>query len=90
MFCSALAEAAGATGRADWADAGSTHRRLPASFTCSVPRDGRWMRSWQAGEARHLAYAGDYAWVVDCMTRVGELTGEARWLDTAAKRRRGP
>jgi hypothetical protein len=84
MFCSALAEAAGATGRADWADAAVriadflvTHLRRPG--------DGRWLRSWQAGQARHLGYAGDYAWVVDCLTRVGELTGEARWLETAVE-----
>jgi hypothetical protein len=46
--------------------------------------DGRWYRSWQAeGGARHLAYAGDYAWLVDCFTRLGELTGEAVWTDRA-------
>ena len=82
MFCSALAEAAGATGRTDWTDAAVgiaeflvTHLRRPG--------DGRWLRSWHGGQARHLGYAGDYAWVVDCLTRVGELTGEARWLETA-------
>jgi uncharacterized protein YyaL (SSP411 family) len=84
MFGSALTEAAAATGRADWADAALAiaeflvgHLRRPA--------DGRWLRSWQGGEARHLAYAGDYAWVVDFLTRVGELTGTARWLDTATE-----
>jgi uncharacterized protein YyaL (SSP411 family) len=84
MFCSALAEAAGATGREDWAAAA---RRIAEFLVAHLqrPGDGRWMRSWQAGEARHLGYAGDYAWVVDCMTRVGELTGEARWLETAAQ-----
>jgi uncharacterized protein YyaL (SSP411 family) len=84
MFCSALAEAAGATGRTDWADAAVriaefllTHLRRPG--------DGRWLRSWQAGEARHLGYATDYAWTVDCLTRVGELTGAARWLELATE-----
>jgi uncharacterized protein YyaL (SSP411 family) len=84
MFCSALAEAAGATGRQDWADAAVgiatfliTHLRRGA--------DGRWLRSWQGGQARHLGYAADYAWVVDCLTRVAELTGEARWLEAAAE-----
>jgi len=83
MFCSALAEAAAATGRPDWtaaavgiADFLVTHLRRG---------DGRWMRSWQGGQARHLGYAGDYAWVVEGLTRVGELTGEARWLDTAVE-----
>jgi len=84
MFCSALAEAAGATGRRDWTDAAVGiadfllgHLRRPG--------DGRWLRSWQGGEARHLGYAADYAWVVDCLTRVGELTGEVRWLSAAAE-----
>jgi hypothetical protein len=84
MFCSALAEAAGATGRADWAEAA---RRIAEFLVLHLrrPADGRWLRSWQAGKARHLAYAGDYAWMVDCLTRVGELTGEARWLETATQ-----
>ena len=29
------------------------------------------------------AYAPDYAWLVDCCTRLAELTGEERWLDEA-------
>jgi uncharacterized protein YyaL (SSP411 family) len=84
MFCSALAEAAGATGRLDWQDGA---RRIADFLVTHLrrPSDGRWLRSWQGGEARHLGYAGDYAWVVDCLTRVGELTGEARWLEIATE-----
>jgi len=83
MFCSALAEAAGATGRADWADAAVGIAEF-LTTRLRRPGDGRWLRSWQGGVARHLGYAGDYAWVVDCLTRVSELTGEARWLEAAA------
>jgi hypothetical protein len=81
MFCSALAEAAAGCGRTDWATAAVG----VADFMLANLRraDGRWLRSWQGGQARHLAYAGDYAWVVDCLTRVGELTGQARYLDEA-------
>ncbi len=88
MFCSALAEAAGATGRTDWADAA---RRIAEFLVARLrrPGDGRWLRSWQGGQARHLGYAGDYAWVVDCLTRVAELTGEARWLATASETAHG-
>ena len=44
------------------------------------------MRSWQpGGGARHLAYAADYAWLVDCFTRLGELTGRARWTERAVE-----
>ncbi len=83
MFASALAEAAAATGNPAWRDTAAgigdflvDHLRRP---------DGRWLRSWQRrGGGRHLAYAGDYAWLVDAFTRLGELTGQARW--TRARR----
>ncbi|MHB8328488.1 MAG: thioredoxin domain-containing protein, partial [Acidimicrobiales bacterium] len=82
MFCAALAEAATATGRADWASAAvSTARFLLDNLRGD---GGRWMRSWQGGRTRHLAYAADHAWLVDCLTRVGELTGQPAWLDEAA------
>jgi uncharacterized protein len=42
-------------------------------------RDGRLMRSWQGGRARHLAVAADYAWLAEACLRVSEWTGEARW-----------
>ncbi len=53
--------------------------------------DGRWMRSWQAGDAnrppgaRHLACAADYAALIDAFTRLGEASGEARWTEHAAE-----
>ncbi len=77
MYASALAEAAGATGNAGWADAAVAI----GEFLCAhlLAEDGRWRRSWQpGGGGRHLAFAADYAWLVDCFTRLGELTGEAR------------
>jgi len=82
MYASALAEAAAATGNRAWAKtAVAVGEFLHANL---VGSDGRWHRSWQRdGGARHLAYAGDYAWLVDCCTRLGELTGEARWTKRA-------
>ncbi|MEY2566514.1 MAG: uncharacterized protein QOE35_1043 [Actinomycetota bacterium] len=82
MFLSALAEAAGATGRDDWLSAAV---ELGEFLLSSLRRaDGRWMRSWQAsGGARVLAYAADYAWLVDAFVRLGEATGEARWIASA-------
>jgi hypothetical protein len=81
MAVSTLAEAAAATGSPTWADAAQdiaevlfTHLRRP---------DGRWLRSLQGRDARHLGLAADYAWGVDCSTRLGELTGEARWTERA-------
>jgi len=45
--------------------------------------DGRWLRSWQAGRTRHLAYAVDHAWLVEAFTRLGEATGQAVWIAEA-------
>jgi uncharacterized protein YyaL (SSP411 family) len=81
MWCSALAEAAGATGSVPWREAAVE----TAEFLLAQLRraDGRWLRSWQDGRAAHLAYAADYAWLVDCFVRLAELTGEQRWLAEA-------
>jgi uncharacterized protein YyaL (SSP411 family) len=81
MFCATLAEAAGATGRADWKEEAVS----VAEFLLRSLRrgDGRWLRSWQGGKAGHLAVAADYAWLTDAFTRLSELTGEARWIERA-------
>jgi uncharacterized protein len=83
MFAAALAQAAGATDRADW----SERAVAIGEFLLSDLRrhDGRFLRSWQENRARYLAYAADYAWCVDCFTRLGELTGRALWLDHATR-----
>jgi uncharacterized protein YyaL (SSP411 family) len=84
MYGSALAEAAAATGDKAWAESAVAI----GQFLCDhlVASDGRWLRSWQPDSgARHLAYAGDYAWLVDCFTRLGELTGHARWTERATE-----
>ena len=81
LFLSTLAEAAAATGRADWlADAKANAEFLLASLR---REDGRWLRSWQGGRAQHLAYAADYAAVVAAFTRLAEATGESRWIEEA-------
>jgi len=90
LFLAVLAEAAAATNDASWAAAAIAN----GEFLVSNLRrdDGRWMRSWQAGtarsdlpevsvgRARHLGYAQDHAALIDAFTRLGELTGEARWI----------
>jgi uncharacterized protein YyaL (SSP411 family) len=52
--------------------------------------DGRWLRSWRpeteadgGAGGRHLAYASDYAWLVEAFTRLGEATGHAKWANAA-------
>jgi uncharacterized protein YyaL (SSP411 family) len=82
LMLAALAEAAAATGNDDWRAAAVAN----GDFLVGKLRrdDGRWLRSWQAdGGARHLAYAHDYAALVDAFTRLGELTGAARWTAEA-------
>ncbi len=87
LMLAALAEAAAATGDTDWREAALANGEF---LVANLRReDGRWQRSWQAGDgdreaqARHLAYAQDYAALVDAFTRLGELTGESRWLEEA-------
>ena len=87
LMLSALAEAAAATGNVEWRDAAVANGEF---LLAGLRRDdGRWLRSWQAGDAertaqaRHLAYAQDYAALIDAFTRLGELTGRARWIDEA-------
>ncbi len=82
LFLAALAEAGAATGRADWVD----DARAGADFLLANLRraDGRWLRAWHGGTpGRHLAFAADYAALVDAFTRLAEATGEARWVAEA-------
>jgi len=81
MMCSTLAEAAAATGRTDWAEAAE---QIGTFLLENLLRpDGRVLRSWCRGRADLLGYAGDYAWLVDCCTRLGELSGDPRWIAQA-------
>jgi hypothetical protein len=89
MAVAALAEAGAALGRTDWVAAAE---ELGDFLLANLRRpDGRWLRSWQAGptgshepgQARHLAYAADHAWLAEAFTRLGEATGRARWIAEA-------
>jgi len=47
---------------------------------------GNWHRSWQESgspQARHRALAADLAQLVDAFTRLGEASGQARWITYA-------
>ncbi len=81
MTCSVLAEAAAATGNGKWRAAAI---ELGGFLLAELRRpDGRWLRVWQSGRAAHLAVAADYVWLLDCLTRLGELTGVGRYTDEA-------
>ena len=84
LMVSTLAQAAGVAQRSDWRDAAMAcgeflWRELRGA-------DGRWYRSWQADgkpRARHMATAGDHAALIDAFTRLGELSGQAKWTRRA-------
>ena len=95
LMLATLAEAAHATGNRGWlVDAIQTGDFLLANLRRD---DGRWLRSWQAdpasdashgattGRAQHLAYAADYAALVDAFTRLAEASGHARWIAEARR-----
>jgi uncharacterized protein YyaL (SSP411 family) len=76
MTVATLAEVASAIG--------SDHYRRRAEeigefLLSSMYQDGRLMRSWQGGRARHLAVAADHAWLVEACLRLAELTGRQIW-----------
>jgi uncharacterized protein YyaL (SSP411 family) len=78
MFAAALAEAGAAFGRADWVDAAAA---LGEHLLGPLRReDGRWLR---VEGSPILAYAIDYAWLVDAFTRLAEATGQSRWIAAA-------
>ena len=56
------------TSGADWAEAAD---RIATFLLDHLrPADGRVLRSWCRGRASLLGYAADYAWLVDCLTRL--------------------
>jgi uncharacterized protein len=86
LFLWALADAASVYQRDDWKAAAIAN----GEFLLRELRDqrGRWHRSWQADgqpRARHRALAADHAALVLAFQRLGELTGEARWVHEALR-----
>jgi uncharacterized protein len=83
MAVAALAEAGAALAEPAWVD---TAVEVARFLLDQLRRpDGRWLRSWQAGTAKHLAYAGDHAWMVEALVRVYEATGDPYWLEPASR-----
>lgn len=87
LAIAALAEAALATANHQWLAAAT---RAGEFLLANLRRhDGRWLRSWHADDIaretprRHLGVANDLAAVVDAFTRLGEASGQARWIGHA-------
>jgi uncharacterized protein YyaL (SSP411 family) len=87
MIAGTLAEAGAALGNTRFVDAAVE----VATFLLEHLRDGsgRWLRSYAAGHADNLATAGDYAWLIDAFTRIGEATGQAIWTTRALEAAEG-
>jgi uncharacterized protein YyaL (SSP411 family) len=82
MTAATLAEVAGAAGRDDY---GRRAEEISEFLWASMYVDGRLMRSWQGGRARHLAVAADYAWLAEASFRLSEWTGKALWRERAVR-----
>ena len=80
MAAATLAEAASATGIAEY---GRRAEEIGEFLYGSMYVDGRLMRSWQGGRARHLGVAADHAWLVEACVRLSEWSGQARWRERA-------
>jgi hypothetical protein len=80
LFLRVLAEAAAALERDDWMEVA----RRNARFLLDQLRadDGRFLRSWQDGRARHLAYAEDYAALLEALITLAEVDS-VDWLAEA-------
>ena len=76
MAAATLAEVASATGLDHY---GRRAEEICDFLWESMFEEGRLMRSWQGGRARHLAVAADHAWLAEACLRVSEWTGTARW-----------
>jgi uncharacterized protein YyaL (SSP411 family) len=80
MAAATLAEVAAMTGSETYA---RRAEEIGEFLMKEMYQDGRLMRSWQGGRARHLAVAADYAWLVEACVRLSELTGKATWRNRA-------
>ncbi len=76
MAVATLAEVAAVTGSEHY---GRRAVEIGDFLMREMYRDGRLMRSWQGGRARHLAVAADHAWLIEACVRLSELTGAHRW-----------
>ena len=80
MMVSALATAALVLGEEDYA----RRAEQAADFLLdNLRRDGRLLRSYRNGQARHNAYLDDYAFLIAALLDLYEVTSKPRWLRTA-------
>ena len=83
LMISAFARGAIVLGDPSYADLAKT----AASFVLTNMRDddGRLLRSWHSGDARHAGVLDDYAFMIAGLLDVFESTAEPRWLAEAIR-----
>jgi uncharacterized protein YyaL (SSP411 family) len=80
MAVATLAEVASATGHTEY---GRRAEEIGNFLWDAMYVDGRLMRSWQGGRARHLAVAADHAWLAEACLRLSEWSGLSLWRQRA-------
>ena len=82
LMISAHATAALVLGEEEYAQRGE---RAADFLLDHLRRDGRLLRSYRKGQARHDAYLDDYAFLIAALLDLYEATGKPRWLRTAVE-----
>ena len=83
MFASVLAEAASVLGNEAW---GQAARDIVLMLDEQMrSSEGRLARASRNGVVNHLGMLGDYAWLLEAMTRLFELDGQDIWLERATR-----
>ncbi len=80
LACRAFAEAGRALGRPEYVETAVRN----VEFVLSAMRpNGRLLRSWRDGQAKHLGYLEDYASLAAALLAVYEATFDRRWMEEA-------
>ena len=80
LMMRAFADAAAVLGRSDYAAAAERNAR----FVCdALIRDGRLLRTYKDGNAKLNGYLEDYAFLIDGLLALHEVTLNAEWLERA-------
>ncbi|MDA1348974.1 MAG: thioredoxin domain-containing protein [Chloroflexi bacterium] len=80
LMMRAFAEAGGALGRPDYVEKANQNAKF---ILDSLVRDGRFLRTYRDGEAKLKGYLEDYAFVIDGLLSLHEVTLSQRWLQEA-------
>ena len=77
MMLRGFAEAAAVLGRADYAQVANQNAKF---MLAHLRKDGRLLRTYRDGEAKLHAYLEDYAFLIDGLIALHEVTLDERWL----------